>query len=86
MTVAQERRAGNTEFALTLNHVHGCVESLKVDVAGLRKDVAANTEITAEIRDAMAWFKVTGKVAVWVGGVAGGLAGVFELLKVIGIV
>ena len=56
-----ERRADDSrvgKIAADLEHLHGCVESLK-------SQVSENTALTKEVRDILATFKVLGAAAKW---------------------
>lgn len=72
---SSDRRSDDTRIAQIagdVTHLHGCVESLK-------KAVAENTEITQQVRDILATFKVTMAIAKWIAaiGVAAGVCVAF---------
>ena len=61
------------------SHLHECMEAVKSDMLSVKGGLAANTEITTQIRDALVWCKVTLQVVTWVGGIAGGVYGILQL-------
>lgn len=57
-----------------VDHLHDCVESLK-------RSVAENTEITQQVRDILASFRIAGSLAKWVTAIATAVAGVYAMLR-----
>ena len=53
------------------------IEELQDDVKDLKRQMAVNTEITKEVHDILASFRIVGAVAKWVGVVAGALTAVY---------
>ena len=60
------------------------INLLVADVALLKADMRANTEVTTQVRDILASFRVVGAVAKWAAAVGAGAAAVyhgFDFLK-----
>jgi hypothetical protein len=57
------------------------IDALVADVATLRKDMIANTEITAQVRDILASFRVIGAVTKWAAAVGGGCVAAYAAIK-----
>ena len=85
MTDAQpERRREDqsiTRLAADLQELHNCVEGLKQDMVGIKS-------VVEDVREILAAFRLTGKVAKWVsaavasaGGVIAGLIAAWDSLR-----
>jgi hypothetical protein len=57
-----------------VEHLHDCVEGLKLEMK-------KNTEVTEQVRDILASFRIAGAIAKWIGGMAGAAAGVWAFMK-----
>lgn len=69
-----ERRADDeriTKLVEDQAHLHGCVELLKVEMQ-------KNTEVTEQIRDILASFRVVGALAKWTAGVGAAVVAVYH--------
>ena len=54
------------------------INLLVADVAVLKADMRANTEITAQVRDILASFRIIGAVAKWSAAVGAGAAAIYH--------
>lgn len=57
------------------------VTQLVADVDDLKKQMALNTEMTTQVRDILASFRVAASVAKWVTAIAGMIAALLALAK-----
>lgn len=62
-------------------HQHDCTELVKLDVRDLKEEMRRNTEVTEQIRDILASFRVVGKVAKWVGTIGAAAASCIAAFK-----
>lgn len=63
-----------TQLGIDQGHLHDCVESLKAAVK-------ENTEITEQVRDILASFRVVGAVAKWIAAIAGAVGATIATVK-----
>ena len=54
------------------------IDKLVADVASLQTDMKANTEVTVQVRDILASFRIMAAVAKWVAAIGAGCAAVFH--------
>jgi len=54
------------------------IDQLMQDVAQLQKDMSANTEITRQVRDVLASFRVIYNVAKWLAAIGAGVAAIYH--------
>lgn len=66
----EQRRADDTR-----------VTRLVIDVDDLKKQMAVNTEVTMQVRDILASFRVVASVAKWITAIAGMVAALLAVLK-----
>ena len=59
------------QFRGEVSHLHDCVEELK-------REMKANTEITREVRDILATFRVVGLMAKWMAAVGAAAVAVWH--------
>lgn len=71
-----------------IDHLHDCVEAVKAEVASVKaavgtigQDLARNTEITTQVRDVLATFKVMLVVSKWIAAAGAAVAGVAAAVK-----
>lgn len=57
------------------------VAQLVTDVEDLKRQMAVNTEVTCQVRDILASFKVVASVAKWITAIAGMIAALLALAK-----
>lgn len=57
------------------------IDALVQDVCLLKKDMAQNTEVTMQVRDILASFRVIAKVAKWLTAIATAVAAVYAAIK-----
>jgi len=79
-----ERRSHERMFKEEISHIHGCIESLKTSVEGIKTELKRNTDTTEQIHDLLVSFRVLGRIAKWVttvGGAGGVLWGAYEIVS-----
>lgn len=54
------------------------IDKLVADVASLQTDMKANTEVTVQVRDILASFRIMAAIAKWVAAIGAGIAAVFH--------
>lgn len=64
-----------------LDHLHECVEAVKSEVRSIKADLQKNTEVTEQVRDILATFRVTMTVGKWMAAVGAGAGGVLAVIK-----
>lgn len=71
-----------------IDHLHLCIENVKADVRELRashdesrRELAENTKVTTEVRDILAAFKGSARIAKYFTIMAGAIAAGVELYR-----
>ena len=54
------------------------IDKLVADVASLQTDMKANTEVTVQVRDILASFRIMAAIAKWVTAIGAGIVAVFH--------
>ena len=64
-----------------IDHLHDCVELVKIEVRSLQEEMKKNTEVTEQVRDILGSFRFTLAAGRWLTAVGAGAVGLWHLIK-----